>query len=182
MITDSQLNFVPMQAPLSLVAAAGIAIPSAILDLLGSGVGTAPANIIGAASVFGMDAGVGSHRRPELACSIGVAAVTANAATLNLALQAAVDTGSGGGYVPGTWTTIVETGPIAAASLTAGQPIGRFPLLPAFPANLNPRFLRLLFQVAAATNFTAGTIAYALMTWVRDDQANKFAAKGFSVA
>ena len=182
MITDSQLNFVPIGSPLSLVAGAGVSIPSQVLDLLGQGVGTAPVDIIGTATLFGMDAGVGSRRRPELASAIGIALATANAATLNLALQAAPDTGLAGGYQPGAWTTLVETGAIAAAKLTAGQSIGRFPILPAFPANLNPRYLRLLAQVAAATNFTAGTIAFALLTWSRDDQANKFAVKNFTVA
>ncbi len=183
MITDSQLNFIPIGAPLSLIAGAGVSIPSQALDLLGQGVGTAPSgNIIGTASLFGEDAGVGGRRRPELASAIGIALATANAATFNMALQAAPDTGLAGGYQPGTWSTLVETGAIAVAKLTAGTPIGRFPILPAFPANLAPRYLRLLVQVPAATNFSAGTIAFATMTWVRDDQSNKFAAKNFTVA
>jgi hypothetical protein len=58
----------------------------------------------------------------------------------------------------------------------------RFPFLPVFPSTLRPRFLRLLFSPAAATNFTAGTVAAAIVTVVRDDQANKQAAKNFSVS
>lgn len=181
MFSDALLSFVPLGAPLSLVAGAGVAIPSTnTIDLLGVGVGLAPPSIIGNAAVFGTDMGIGGLR-PELDVAIGTAAVTANAATLNLALQAAPDTGAAGGYLPGTWQTIVETGALTAAQLTANQIIARFPWLPVFPQTLRPRFLRLLAQMPAATNFTAGTINFALVVTVRDDQANKQAAANFSV-
>jgi hypothetical protein len=104
------------------------------------------------------------------------------AATLNTALQAAADQGAAGNYQPSTWKTLVETGPLTAAQLAANTVFARFPWLPVFPATLRPRFLRLLFSPAAATNFTAGTVAAALVTVVRDDQANKQAAKNFSVS
>ncbi len=182
MRSDALLAFVPIGGNLSLVGAAGIAIPSTnIIDLLGQGSGQAPANIIGNAAVFGEDPGVGAFR-PELNVLIGTALATGNAATLNIALQAAIDTGAGGGYLPGTWTTIVESGAMAVANLVAGAVPFRVPWLPTFPANLRPRFLRLLFSPAAATNFTAGTISSAIVTLVRDDQANKFAAKNYSVS
>ena len=182
MITDSQLAFVPINGNLSLVAAAGVAIPSPnVIDLLGQGVGTAPSNIIGNATVFGADIGVGGIT-PQIEAVIGTACTTGNAATLNVALQAAPDSGSGGGYQPGTWSTIIETGPIAVAKLTAGQILARFDFLPAFPSNLAPRYLRLLFQVASGTNFTAGTISSAVVTMVRDDAAQRFSAKNFIVA
>ena len=182
MILDSQLAFVPVAGNLSLVAGAGVNIPSSnTIDLLGQGVGTAPSNIIGNAANFGADVGIGGIT-PQIEAVIGVACATGNAATLNVALQAAADSGFAGNYQPGTWTTIIETGPIAAAKLTAGQIVARFDFLPAFPANLSPRYLRLLFQVASATNFTAGTISSAIVTMVRDDQANKFSAKNFTVA
>ena len=71
---------------------------------------------------------------------------------------------------------------MTAANLISGRTILRGPILPAFPENLRPRFLRILFQVPAATNFTAGSIAFALMTWVRDDLAFKFAARNYAVA
>lgn len=180
---DSTISFVPLGAPLSLVGGAGVAIPSpATVDLLGQGVGTAPTGVIfGNTAVFGTDMGIGTNR-PELEVTIGTAATTSNSATLNVALQAAIDTGAGGSYLPGTWNTIVETGAIAVSNLTANQTIARFPWLPAFPAGLRPRYLRLLFSPAAATNFTAGTIAFALVTFIRDDQANRFTAKNFTVA
>ena len=57
------------------------------------------------------------------------------------------------------------------------------------PANLRPRFLRLLFSPQYGTpvetpngDFTAGTISSAIVTMVRDDQANKFQPKNFTVA
>ena len=182
MITDSQLAFIPIGAPLSCVAAAGVSIASQVLDSLGQGVGTAPINIIGAVSTWGTDFGVGGRRRPELEVAIGTTFVTANAATLNAALQAAPDPGAAGNYTPVSWTTIWETGAMTAANLISGRTILRGPILPAFPENLRPRFLRILFQVPAATNFTAGSIAFALMTWVRDDLAFKFAARNYAVA
>lgn len=185
MITDALLNFVPINGNLSLVAGAGVDVPSTnIIDLLGLGVGVAPSDRIwGNTTVFGQaDAmGVGGMR-PELIVNVGTAFVTANSATLNAALQAAVDTGAGGGYLPGTWQTIAETGELTAAQLVAAATIMRMPWLPPFPENLRPRYLRLLFQVPAATNFTAGTIANALVTPCRDDQFQKYAAKNFTVA
>jgi hypothetical protein len=182
MLFDAQLAFVPLGVPLSLIAAAGVSVPSPnVIDLLGQGVGQAPANIIGNASLFGSDVGVGGIR-PELVVAVGTAFTTGNSATLNVALQAAADLGATGSYQPDTWKTIVETGAIAAASLTAGQIIARFPFLPVMPSTLRARFLRLLFQVPTATNFTAGTIAYALPTMVRDDLANRQAAANYTAS
>lgn len=181
-ITDAQLAFVPINGNLSLVAGAGVAIPSPIvLDVLGQGVGTAPGNIIGNVTNFGSDVGVGGIT-PQIEAIIGVACATVNGATLNVALQAAPDTGAPGNYLPGAWTTLEETGPVAVGRLTAGQILARFQFPPAFPANLTPRYYRLLFQTAAGTSFSAGTVSSAVVTMVRDDQANKFATKNFSVA
>lgn len=180
MRSDALLAFVPLGSALSLVGAAGVGIPSSVVDLLGLGVGQPPTNqIIGNAAVFGEDPGIGGFR-PELMIAVGIQATTATAATLTVQLQYAVDVGAPT-YLPGPWVTIAEQPGITAAQLSPGQVIARFPFLPAFPANLNPRYVRLNFQPAAATDFTAGTIAFALVTLVRDDQANKFAAKNFTV-
>lgn len=191
MIFDALVSFVPIGSPLSLVGGAGVAIPCQLtVDLLGSGVGTAPANIIGTRSVFGTDQGVGG-RRPELNITVGTALTGAVGTTLKVALQAAQDTGSGGNYLPGTWIDIDSEDNIGLANVTngagAGAVIFRTPFIPTFPPGLMPRYLRLLFspQLAGATPaglFTAGTINSALVTMIRDDQANKFAAKNFSVA
>ena len=187
MITDALVAFVPIGGNLSLVAGAGIAIPSTnIIDLLGAGVGVAPPNIIGTRSVFGTDEGVGG-KRPELNVTIGTALTGAAGQLLKVALQGAVDLGAGGNYQPGTWVDIVSQDGITLANATAGAVILRSPFLPTMPPGLMPRFLRLLFSPMTATalpsgSFTAGTIASALVTMVRDDQANKFAAKNFAVA
>ncbi len=187
MRSDSLVAFIPIGAPLSLVAGAGIAIPSSvIIDLLGQGVGTAPTNIIGNATLFGTDMGVGG-KRPELNVSVGTAFTGAAGTTLKAALQAAVDQGVGGNYQPGTWTDVESQDNIALANLVAGAVIFRAPWIPTMPAGLRPRYMRLLFspQLAGATpsgNFTAGTISSALVTTTRDDQANKFAARNYSVS
>lgn len=179
---DAQLSFIPIGGNFSLVGGAGIPFASpGVIDLLGQGVGTPPANIIGNVATFGEDVGIGRYK-PMVEAVIGTAFATSNSATLNVAFQAAADTGSSGNYQPSTWVTLVETGPIAASNLTAGQVLARFDFPPAFPANLSPRYLRLYFQIASGTNFTAGTISFAIVTTVRDDQANKFAAKNYSVS
>jgi hypothetical protein len=177
MILDAQLSFVPIGGNLAIL---GAAIPSSnVIDLLGEGVGVAPSSIIGNATVFGApDAmGVGGPR-PELNVTTGTAAF-AGGTSLNVALQGAIDSGVSGGYQPGTWNTFAETGAIVTANLTASLVIARFPWLPPFPANLRPRYLRLLFTPVGT--FTAGTIASALVTLVRDDYFAKFAAKNYSV-
>lgn len=185
MLTDALLNFAPIGSNQSMVGGAGVSIviaPGGVaLDLLGAGVGVAPASIIGTASVFGTDFGVGV-RKALLACAVGTAFATGNAATWNLALQFAQDTGAVGGYQPGTFHTVIETGAQPVSYATAGALIGRFDWPPQLPANFQPRFARLLMQFPAATNLSAGTIAYALVTMDRDDQANQFAAKNFAVA
>lgn len=180
MMTDALAMFVPIGGNLSLVAGAGINVPSTLVyDILGLGVGVAPTNdIIGAVTVFGSDTGLGGMKA-QVEAVIGTAPTTSNSATLNVAFQGAIDNGSA---QPGTWNTFVETGPIAVANLTAGTVIARFDWPPAFPANLQPRFLRLLFQVPAATNFTAGTISSAIVTLVRDDYGIKFQPKNYVVA
>lgn len=178
---DSTLAFVPFGAPLSIVGATGATFGSQIIDLLGSGVGTAPANIIGNATVFGEDIGVGGGQpEPTLLVTVGTAFVTGGSATLNVQLQASADTGAPG-YTPASWTTIVETGAIAASNLTAGAVIARFDIPPTIPQNLNPRFYRLLFVTPSGQQFSAGTIAFAYPTYVRDDQANKNAANNYVV-
>ena len=78
MITDAKETFVPPGNTLSLVAAAGVDVPSPIIvDLLGGGVGTLVTNHVGNAAVPGQaDAhGVGGFR-PELVVAIGTALAT----------------------------------------------------------------------------------------------------------
>lgn len=189
MLLDALLNFgANTGAPFSLVGAAGVQLPlPTIIDLLGNGVGQAPTSIFGKTSTWGGDMGV-PEMRPELFVQIGTAAATGNSAQLNIAFQGAPDTGAGGNYQPGAWQTFGESGWLTAAQLTAGQVIFRSPWLPSFPANANPRFVRLLAQIGTPTggtganvNFTAGTISWAGVTQGRDDYEIKYVPKNFTV-
>lgn len=181
MLTDALLNFVPQGQIISMVGAAGVAIPIGNpIDILGSGSGTPPANIIGTQSaIFGAETGVGQNK-PVVLLTVGTAFTTSNSATLTVAFQGAPDTGSAGGYLPGAWQTYEATATLTAAQLTAGQGI-RLEWPVTFPDNAEPRFLRLLGVVASATNFTAGTISNAVVTMARDDQSNKYAQRNFNV-
>lgn len=180
MLIDALVSFVPIQSPLSLVGGAGVAIPSAVVDSLGSGVGTAPQNIIGNRTLFGVDLGIGGWR-PQIEVLVTTGFVTGNSATLNVQYQAAVDTGAGGGYQPGTWNTLMETGPITAANLAAQAIVARFDFAPSLPVNLQPRYLRLNFAPLTATNFSAGAVV-APVVLVRDDLANKLMPGNYVVA
>lgn len=188
MRSDALLSFVAIGGNLSLVAAAGVDVRATnVIDLLGLGVGVVAPNtltgnpIIGNTSVFGQaDAmGVGGIR-PELNVTIGTALVAdTGTPTLNVQLQAAADDGTGN---PDTYQTIGESGTISVAQGTANRVIARLPWLPPFPENLRPRFLSLNFEIPADTNFSAGTIASALVTTVRDDWFNRQASKNYSVS
>lgn len=167
MITDAKLGFVFPNSPLSLVAAAGVDIPTNPIDLLGPGPGNDVTNIWGNSTLPGQADGMGVGKpRPELYVAIGTACTTGTSATLNVQLQGAADNGSN---QPDTYSTFGESGPIAAALLTAGRVIARLPWLPPWPFTNRPRFIRLNFEIPAGTLFTAGTIAAALVTTERDD-------------
>ena len=170
MLLDAQLAFVAIGSPLSLVAGAGVNIPSpGIIDLLGLGVGVAPSErIIGNRTVFGEDSGIGAVK-PQVQVNIGTALVAVGGSTLNIAFQGAVDQGAAGAYQPGTWQTLIETGPLTAAQLIASAICARFDWPPAFPVSFQPRYLRLLFSPSAAGSFSAGTVSSAIVTMVRDD-------------
>lgn len=181
MRTDALLNFIAPGSPLSMVAGAGVNIPSNVLDLLGVGAGVAPPSIIGQTTNFGAPDAMGTGMlRPELVVAVGTTFTTSTGCTLNIALQAAADAGSPT-WQPSTWQTLIETGAIAVGNLVAGTVLARFPWVPPFPANLRPRFLRLLFQVPSGDDFTAGTIGWATVTTVRDDQFNKYAVGNYVV-
>lgn len=190
MLLDALVNFgADLGTPFSLILANGDWPLPGVIDLFGNGVGAAPTSIYGRTSNLGPGGDMGiPTERPELYVQIGTAAATATSAQLTLSLQAAPDTGAAGGYLPGTWQTIGRSPWMTAAQLTAGQVIFRSPWLPAFPANLNPRFVRLLASIGtptggtgAAVSFTAGTINMAAVTQGRDDYAIAYTPKNFSV-
>jgi hypothetical protein len=177
MILDATLSFIPIGSPLTITSAA---LASNVIDLLGVGAGVNPANssIFGNVTLFGAPDAMGvGGARPELNVTVGT--VFASGTNLNVALQGAADLGTPT-FQPDTWNTFAETGTILTAKLLANTVIARFPWLPPFPANLRPRFLRLLFTPSGT--FTTGTIASALVTTVRDDQFNKYAANNYKVA
>lgn len=185
MLIDALVGFVPIGSPLSLVGGAGVSFASGVYDLLGLGVGVVPSErIIGLPSsgFFGEDSGLGAVK-PQVQVNAGVALVAVGASTLNIAFQGAPDSAGG---VPGAWQTFEEIGPITAAqiatAISQGYPIYRGDWPAAFPANWDPRFLRLLFAPSAGGSFSAGTIASAVVTMVRDDLGNKYQPKNFSVA
>lgn len=185
MLIDASLSFISAySAPVSFVSGVAglleqIGTP---IDLLGQGVGTAPQNIIGNAVLFGQDPG-SALIKPFIRTTIGIAAATSTSATLRLELQYAPDTGVGGGYQPGTWQTIQQTGDITAAQMTALAILPKLEFEPVFPNNLRPRYLRLMAQVAPTGSgiFTAGTIAQALVVVGADEYAQKLATRNYSV-
>lgn len=182
MRTDATLSFVPLGGNLSLVAAVGVDIPSTnVIDLLGEGVGTTVTNITGTATLAGQADGMGvGSIRPEINVTVGTALVAdTGTPLLNVQLQAAADDGAGS---PDTWQTIGESGDLTVAQCAANTVIARLPFLPPFPQNLRPRFLRLNFAIPTGTNFSAGTIASALVVPSRDDQFNRQAARNYTVA
>ncbi len=187
MITDALVNFLP---PGSNIAVTTIDVASNVIDLLTLGVGVlAPGSsspqttgltggnvIIGNRTVFGADVGIGGVR-PLVECAVGTAFTTSVGATLTTKFQGAIDDGTGN---PGTWTTLIEEPGRAVANLAASAVFGRFDFPPAVPPNFQPRFLRLLFSPSAA--MTAGTVANAVVTMGRPDNANRFMPANYKVA
>ena len=174
--SDVLSNFVSPGAPLSLVGVASAR--SGIFDFLGQGAGTAPQNIIGTTTLFGQPDAGGVGYTLQMDIATGAANFAGAGVSMNIQLQAAPDAGTPT-YQPGAWTTLTESGPVAVGSLL-GSVLWRNPWVPPFPANLRPRFLSLNFVMTGGT-FTTGVIAYAINTPGRDDLANKFAAKNFTV-
>lgn len=155
MFVDNSLAFSSTwQAPQSLIVSTSTASTN-VYDITGAGSGNAPSVVWGTSTTFGADMGIGGGEiTPAVRVQVTTAFVTANSATLNVALQSAPDNGSN---APGTWTTAVESGPIAAAQLTVGAVIG-FGFAGRGPGAALPRFYRLLYQLPGSTAFTAGAV------------------------
>lgn len=174
MITDKLVTFLAPSTNLAITSAAR---RSDIVDLLTLGLGVTPAAgnlIIGNRTLFGEDAGIGGVK-PMVQCVVGTA--FSGGSTLTVAFQGAADDGTGN---PSTWQTLMATGAIATADLTAAAVFGRFDFPPAFPTNFQPRFLSLLFT--PATTFSGGTVASAMVTMGRPDLANRYMPSNFVVA
>lgn len=179
MLIDSLVSFAV--SPLSIVAGAGVATPSGVIDLLGLGVGVDPANsvIIGTRANFGQDPGIGWPRL-QAQIMVSTAFATGSAATMNFKYQAAEENTTT--HQPGTWQTIIESGEIAVTDMDAiGDIVWQFDFEPVHPlVDFDPRFLRVLCQPLAATSFTAGAIMIPVTTGL-DQQRQRMQPKNYVV-
>jgi len=169
MFLDNLVQFSTAQA-ITVTAAS-----ASIYDVTGAGSGNAPNMIGGVTSsgnaLIGFDIGAGDGIAiPEVYWNVGTTFTAGGAATLTIALQAAVDNGSN---APGTWVTIVQTGAIPVANLTAGTS-GQFQVPEISPdmgfGEVMPRFYRLNYTVATGP-FTAGALTSNLV--LNPSQATK---------
>lgn len=169
MLIDALVSFIPPGSPLSLVGAAGASIPSNVIDLIGLGQGIAPSSaaIIGTATTWGTDLGIGALKA-QIEVLVTTSLATSNAATLTTAFQLAAEDATT--HLPGTWVTIISQDALAVATLAAGKRCARFDYPPVIPETLRPRFARLLFSPGAGANFSAGAVI-APVTMQRDDWA-----------
>lgn len=179
---DALTAFVLPGGNFSLVAGAGVTVQiGQTYDLLGQGVGTAPANIIGVnrlGGFYGVDPGM-TKMKPEL--EIDFAVSPAGTGTFQYGVQYAPDTGAAGGYQPGTWETVIETGGDAATEYGTANPV-RLDLPPAPPATPQPRYIRLVMIPASGDNLTAGAVSFAGIVMARTDLVNANAPSNYTVA
>lgn len=171
MYLDSQLQFSNAQAVTVTAASTNV------IDLAGLGSGNTVTNIIGNATVFGMDIGVGDvPGTPKLLVSTIAAFV--GGTSINVQFQGAIDNGSGS---PGTWNTYAESGAILTASLTANTQILKIdvPEVIPDPGGPLPRFLRLNYLVVGT--YTGGTINADIIRDRQDWTAGKYPSN-FAVA
>lgn len=166
MILDSQLLFSSAQS-----LATDTDTPSTtVIDLTGNP--TAGMNI-GIQTRFMADMGNAEGvGMPKLVAYVGTAFVTAGSATLNVKFQGSTDNT--------TFTTYMETGPIAAALLTAGRKIASFDWPPVPDGVALPRYVRLLYGLPGSQTFSAGTIAIAGVVLQKDSQ--RYYGPAFSAA
>jgi len=178
-VFDSATAFVQPNSAFSLIGVAGSDLQIGnVVDLMGVGVGVAPPNIIGNRSLYGVDPGIGFKPVVEINILAGLA--TGNAMTAEFAIQYAPDTGSAGGYLPGTWENASTTGPKAVSEYPAGTQI-RMDLPPAPPDQQlpPPRYIRAVLVGEAAKNLNAGTVQFAGIVMSRTDPVNKNAPNNY---
>lgn len=137
-----------------------------IYDVTGAGSGVVPNLIWGTTSVFGSDEGIGEGKdRPCIILSAPVAFVSGGGATMQISIQAAIDSGTGG--VPGTYYDLWSTDALTVAQLAslASQPyyVPLPPVTPNFTVTAGglPRFYRMNYTVATST-FSAGKLTAAI--------------------
>lgn len=146
------------------------AVSTGVYDTAGLGVGQPVTNRFGTATNFGEDVGGGGPltSAPQLVVSVPTAFTAGGAATLQVQLQAAVDTSNTG--TPGTWETIMQTTTFALADLAASspqRPLCSFTVPDRYPGQNFPRFYRLNYVVATGP-MTAGAVNAMLLTGIDD--------------
>ena len=175
MFLDANLQFSAAQA-LTTTAPSTL-----VIDLLGVGTGNASQNIIGNASVFGEDIGIGSG--PGIPTLLVLVTTTMTGGTsVNVQFQGAIDNGSN---APGTYNTYGESGAVVTASLLAGTMIWRQDVPAVIPWSLGvgagpmPRFIRLNYLIVGT--YGAGAIS-AYIIRDRADYAARMYPSNFVVA
>jgi len=161
MILDALLQF---DNASSLAIGAGTQASNNVIDF---GIGTSANPAIPSLANGGgaRDMGIGDDPALKLLVQVSTTFTSGGAATLAVALQGAIDNGSGAPAAFSTWWTSPT---YALATLKAGARLldMDFPRPPAGIAI--PRFVRLLYTVGT-TNFTAGNVS-AYIVLDRDDQ------------
>ena len=157
MILDALLQFSNAQ---DLSQVAGTYVSTNIIDLgITSGI---PSSAAGGGA---RDIGIGDDPAMKLLVQVVETFTSGGAATLSVALQGAVDNGSGAPAAFSTWWTSPA---YALATLTAGSRLLDMDM-PRPPDGIAiPRYLQLLYTIGAATT-TAGTCS-AYIVLDRDDQ------------
>lgn len=174
MLNDTQLIY---DSNASMIGVNATIASQQVIDYMGVGVGNAPPNYFGVqSSVFGQDVGIGDGASPPVLTVIVGAAFVGAGATLRVQFQEAVDSGTPS-YQPGTWVTVLQTGDIAVANLTAGAQIAEMTIPPRAPGQAMPRYSRLVY-VGVGT-FTAGTISLAEINTGRNDDTKAIYPSGF---
>lgn len=157
MILDGLLQF---DSAVSLAIGAGTQASTNVIDLgVASGI---PSSANGGGA---RDMGIGDDPALKFVVQVTTTFTSGGAATLAVALQGAIDNGSG---VPAAFSTWWTSPAYALATLNAGSRLFDMDM-PRPPDGIAiPRFLRLLYTVGT-TNFTAGNVS-AYLVIDRDDQ------------
>lgn len=157
MILDGLLQF---DSAVSLAIGAGTQASTNVIDLgVASGI---PSSANGGGA---RDMGIGDDPALKFVVQVTTTFTSGGAATLAVALQGAIDNGSG---VPAAFSTWWTSPTYALATLNAGSRLFDMDM-PRPPDGIAiPRFLRLLYTVGT-TNFTAGNVS-AYLVIDRDDQ------------
>lgn len=149
MILDNFLMFDPPTAPAALAQVTGTYFSGNTIDLgINSGI---PSSANGGGA---RDMGIGDDPALKMLVEITTTFASGGAATLQVALQGAVDNGAG---APGAFSTWWTSPAFALATLNAGSRLYDMDL-PRPPDGIAmPRFLRMAYIIAGATT-TAGAV------------------------